>query len=66
MNVSDFMYVANKNFYGYSEITKHANAFISDERVEVLNELIGDDNERGFYFVERNSKYVLCDGEMAK
>ena len=51
MNVSDFMYVANLKFYGYSELTKHANAFISDERVGVLNELIGDDDERrgGFW-----------------
>ena len=65
MNVSDFMYVANKYFYGFSEITKHANAFISDERVEVLNELIGDD-ERGFYIVEHNSKYVLYDSERTK
>lgn len=66
MNISDFMYVANKNFYGCSEITKHANAFISDERVEVLNELIGDDDEREFYIAEHNSKYVLCDNERAK
>ena len=66
MNVSDFMYVANKYFYGFSEITKHANAFISDEKVEVLNELIGDDNEQGFYIAEHNSKYILCDGEMNK
>ena len=29
-------------------------------------DIIGDDDERGFYIVEHNSKYVLCDNERAK